>query len=213
MKKSLLLICTLLSVSLFTSAQLSKDSLVKLITKETCEEITKKDFSNKTMEELEMELGLAMMPAILKYQDQLKNGGYDMEDQQSMMNMGKDVGMQLAKDCPAFLKMFVNNPAALKEIAGKSGNTAKEKMEVMPSSISGTLTKIVPGDISYIQVKDGSGKMEKIWWMEYFEGSNKLVNEPAKYLNKTVKVSYVEKEIYNSTLKEYVKVKVITGLE
>lgn len=220
MKKYFIVCAAFLFASTVLSAQVvngpapvSKDSLMKLMAKETCEEIAKKDLSNKTMEELEMELGLAMMPVVLKYQEALKTSGYDMEDQQGMMNMGKEVGMQLAKDCPAFLKMFVNNPGVLKEALDKKETIGKEKMEVLPANVFGTLVKIVPGDISHIQVKDGTGKIQKLWWMEYFEGSNKLISEPAKFLNKTVQVSYVEKEIYNSTLKDYVKVKIITGIE
>lgn len=209
MKKQFIVCTAFLLFYSALSAQVSKDSLIKLMAKETCVEISKKDLSNKTMDELELELGLAMMPIVVKYQDQLKTNGYDMEDQQAMEGMGREVGMQLAKDCPAFLKMFVNNPAALKDALGKDN----DKPAVLPSNVFGTLVKIVGGDFSYIQVKDGSGKIEKLWWMEYFEGSNKLIQEPAKYLNKTVKVSYVEKEVYNATLKDYVKVKIITGIE
>lgn len=203
-------IFVLAAVTFFTlaaSAQLSKDSLFKIIAKETCEEIAKKDLSGKNMDELQMELGLAMMPTILKYTEQLKSFGFDLEDQQSMMEMGKEVGMKLATDCPSFLKVFANNPGVLKEALAKDEPVSKT------STLSGTLIKIVPGDISYIQVRDASGKLQKIWWMEYFQGSDKLMNESAKYLNKTVKLGYTEKEIYNATLKDYVKVKVLTSFE
>lgn len=213
MKKYVIICTVFLFLFSAVSAQVSKDSLIKLMAKETCVEISKKDLSNKTMDELELELGLAMMPIVVKYQDELKSNGYEMEDQQAMEGMGKDVGMQLAKDCPAFLKMFVNNPGALKDALGKTvDKNGKEALPVR-HTVSGTLIRIVPGDFSYIQVKDGSGKMEKLWWMEYFEGSERLSNEPAKYLNKKILVSYQEKEVYNSTLKEYVKVKIIAGIE
>lgn len=176
--------------------------------RETCEEIGKKDLSNKTMEELQVELGFAMIPVVTKYQDELQTVlGVNLEDQQGLENMGRQIGMQLAKDCPAFLKIFANNPGVVKEINSRPGK------ETTGGSVSGTLLKIVPGDFSYIQVKDAAGKIEKIWWMEYFEGSDKLTTNAQKYLNKPVKVNYTEKEVYNSILKEYVKVKIITGVE
>ncbi len=207
--KKILICCSIMlfsSVCLF--AQVSKDSLLKLMTKETCNEISNKDFSGKNMDELQMELGLAMMPVVMKYQDELQTAyGISMEDQSGMEKMGMEIGLQLAKDCPAFLKMFVNNPGALKEIAGNNNTDAA----VM--NISGTLIKIVTGDITYIQVKDASGKIEKLWWMEYFDGSAKLITDASTMVNKQVKVKYTEKEIYNATLKEYIKIKVITGLE
>ena len=48
--------------------------------------------------------------------------------------------------------------------------------------------------------------------MEYFEGSNDLMNTPLKFNNKNVTAKYVEKEIYKSTLKDYSKIKVITSI-
>ena len=207
MKKYIVFAVCFLLISIAAQAQMPKDSLMKIMAKETCTEISKKDLAGKSMDELEMELGLAMLPVVAKYQEELKTiFGFDMEDPKSMEGMGREVGMQLAKDCPAFLKMFMSNPEAMKEITGKDKNVPAV------SIINGTLLKVVNGDFTYIQVKDGSGKIEKLWWMEYFEGSNKLINELDKQLNKPVRVSYIEKEIYNSTLKDYMKLKIITGM-
>ena len=206
--KKILICCSALLIGTVTLyAQVAKDSLLKLMSKETCTEITNKDFSGKNMDELQMELGLAMMPVVMKYQEELQTAfGISMEDQSGMEKMGMEIGLQLAKDCPAFLKMFVNNSGALKEIVGNNTDAA-----VM--SISGTLLKIVTGDFTCIQVKDASGKIEKLWWMEYFDGSAKLITDATTMLNKQVKVKYTEKEMYNATLKEYIKIKVIKGLE
>ncbi|HMK04869.1 MAG TPA: hypothetical protein VK489_11785 [Ferruginibacter sp.] len=201
-------ICALLiSSSLFS--QVGKDSLLKRMARETCDEITKKNLANKTMDEIQMEMGMAMIPIVTKYADELQaTFGFSLEDQQGLESVGKEIGMQLARDCPAFLKLIINNPSVLKEM--KAGNNEKI---VEYRHISGTLIKIVPGDFSYLQVRDASGKVEKLWWMEYFDGSNSLTTDPQKRLNKPVKVSYVEKEIYNAALKDYVKIKVITSIE
>ncbi|MGB5006880.1 MAG: hypothetical protein WBO39_08050 [Ferruginibacter sp.] len=207
MKKNLTLFLCSLLFSTGILAQVSKDSLLKVIVKETCTDITGKDFSGKSMEEIEMELGLAMMPIMVKYQEELQTAfGTGIEDQAGMEKMGMEVGLQLAKDCPAFLKMFAGNPAVIKERAGK--NAAAEL-----KTVNGKLLAIVHGDFSYLQVKDAAGKIEKLWWMEYFEGSGRLITNAGEMLNKDVKVKYSEKEIYNATLKEYIKIKVIAGLE
>jgi len=208
MKKYLLCISMACFSSAVVFAQASKDSLLKLIVKETCTDISGKDFSGKSMEEIEMELGLAMMPIMVKYQEELQTAyGTGIEDQAGMEKMGMEVGLQLAKDCPAFLKMFAGNPAVIKDRAGKNNAAVELK------TVNGTLLKIVHGDFTYIQVKDASGKIEKLWWMEYFEGSGRLITNAGDMLNKEVKVKYSEKEIYNATLKEYIKIKVIAGLE
>jgi hypothetical protein len=80
-------------------------------------------------------------------------------------------------------------------------------------SISGKLVKVVSGDFTHLQIEDLKGKVERVWWLEYFDGSNKLMTDPQGQLNKLIKVNYVEREMFNSTLKDYVKIKVITGIE
>jgi hypothetical protein len=75
------------------------------------------------------------------------------------------------------------------------------------------LVKIAEGEFTHLQVEDANGRIEKLWWMEYFNGSNILLADPQGQLNKPIKVNFVEREIFNSTLRDYVKVKVITGIE
>lgn len=205
MKKILLCFIVVLCFTFSASAQISKDSLLTLVSKETCKLLESKDFKNLSKDELELELGLAMMPNVVTYEKEIKTHyGYDGENFESLESFGKDVGMKLAITCPVFLKMFTDNPDIIKEYG--DGAAAS-------SSISGTLVKIVNGDFSYLQVKDKTGKIEKIWWLEYFDGSAPLIADPSKWLDKKITVTYVEKEMYNATLKEYIKVKVITGLE
>jgi hypothetical protein len=206
MKKIILLSATFLLFALTSFSQSKKDSLVKMMAKDVCDELSKKDISSKTKKDLEAELGMAMIPAFTKYLDQAKAvWGFDEIDQESGYTMGKEIGMQLAMDCPAFMKIFMNNTEAVKEIA--------EKNKTKDHKISGTLLKINAGEISYLEVKDAAGKIEKMWWLEYFDGSNDLINEPSKLLNKKLTITYTEKEVYKATLKDYSKIKVITGIK
>jgi hypothetical protein len=47
-------------------------------------------------------------------------------------------------------------------------------------------------------------------WQKYFKGAEKLTSTN---INKPVKVSYIEKDIYNSTLKDYIKQKIAVAIE
>lgn len=38
------------------------------------------------------------------------------------------------------------------------------------------------------------------------------MSNPAKFSNKAININYTEKEIYKAAVKDYVKIKVITGL-
>jgi len=64
-----------------------------------------------------------------------------------------------------------------------------------------------------LKVEDTKGKIEKLWWMEYFQGSKTLLTDPNSRLNKPITVKYTEREVFNSTLGDYVKIKIITGID
>src|SRR5215468_10043422 len=90
---------------------------------------------------------------------------------------------------------------------------AKSVVNSPTATISGTLRKIVGGDFSYLQVEDTKGKIEKLWWMEYFEISEILLTDPNGLLNKPITVKYTEREVFNSMVGDYVKIKIIRRIE
>jgi hypothetical protein len=187
-------------------AQTTRDALIKQVTKETCDELSKTDFSNKSTDEFKITLGLVLVKVVAAHQAELKTVGVSVSDPQSLEKIGNDVGVQLVTTCPSFLSALTGNPNAVKELLDN------EKASVS-GSISGKLVKVVGGEFTYLQVEDAKGKVEKLWWLEYFEGSNNLVGDQQSQLNKPIKVNYVEKEMFNSTLKDYVKIKVITSIQ
>lgn len=201
-------ICSLLftCASFAQAVQSSQTELLKKIAKETCVEIKQTDFSQKTPDEMKLALGLPLLTVFGRHQDELKAAGYNLTDSKTSEKLGNDVGAQLVFECPDFMSSLMKNPKAITELAqrSKDGPTG---------TISGTLVKITGGDFSYLQVEDDKGKVEKLWWMEYFDGANVLTANPQSRLNKPIKVKFVEKETFNSTLKDYVKIKVITGIE
>ena len=199
MKKIIIII--LLFCSVKTNAQSGKDSLVTKIAREVCSEMSKKDFTGMSESEVQMELGLAFMPYFQEHADEISNY-YPGEPDTSLRRLGMDVGFKMAVVCPdAFSRMFKSTLAAQK----KSPVVVTKATE----EIKGTLEKIVDGEFTYFIIKNAKGKSEKIWWMEYFSGSEKITNAS---LNELLSVEYYEKEVYNPALKEYIKIKIAAGV-
>ena len=192
----------MMSTSLF--AQGTNDGLTSQITKETCDELSQRDFSRTNPDEMKMLLGLALIKVMGKHQGELSAIGVSPSDPKSVEKLATSVGMQLVAECPTFLDALTRNPNAITGLARK---------ETSAGTISGTLVKVVEGEFTHLQVEDANGRIEKLWWMEYFNGSNILLADAHGQLNKPIKVNYVEREIFNSTLRDYVKVKVITSIE
>ncbi len=189
-------------------AQNSRDSLMKLVTKDVCDELSAKNLTGKNMDEVQMEMGLAFMPALMKHKDALeKELGGNVTDKSSMEKLGQEIGMLLVTECPAFLKIMSGmDPGAMDK-------PTKVPVTIGGSAtIKGTLLKVLPGELTHLLVKDNKGKTVKIWWMDYFDGSDDMADNPQKMINKKVTVDYTEKEVYNVALKQYIKIKVATGI-
>lgn len=206
MKRILLLAFTAFVFSA-NAQKITKDSLLKIMCGEMCDELTKKAKANKKIESLETEIGLIMLPSITKHSKEIEDVyGENPFEGKIMETVGEDLGGKLAADCPAFLTLFTNNSEATAElISGK-------KSDKVSGTVKGSFVKITNTELSFIEIKTSNGKIEKLYWMEYFEGSNDLMNTPLKFNNKNVTAKYVEKEIYKSTLKDYSKIKVITSI-
>jgi hypothetical protein len=196
----------LLSGALF--AQTSRDDLMKGLAKDACAELGKVDLSKQTPDQLKMTMAMAFLGAASKHQTEMSALGLNLGQQADAQKLGVDIASHMLNECPATMLSAAKNPETLRQAAAQQANKT-----VPTGSITGTLRKVVGGDFSYLQVEDANGKIEKLWWMEYFDGSNTLVSSPATRLNKPVTVKYVEKEVFNSTLGDYVKIKIITGIE
>lgn len=174
--------------------------------KNVCAEVSQEDVSTKSATQIQAMMGLAMIKVVAAHQAELTAAGINIADPSAVQAFGRRVGVQLVGQCPAFFTALAKNPDALKQVANAAVNSPS-------GTISGTLRKIAGGDFSYLQVEDTRGKIEKLWWMEYFQGSKILLTDPNSRLNKPITVKYTEREVFNSTLGDYVKIKIITGIE
>jgi hypothetical protein len=201
----------LLSLSIISQGQMTKDSLLRKMADEVCVELQDLDLKGKSRDKIEMELGMAMMPIVFKYEKDIdKTFGIQLKGEKDGQAIGKLLGVQLVKSCPTFLNFFLENPEVTQEIVNENDDSMDEELGIL--SKKGTLEKIVKGEFTYLQIKSLDGKTEKLWWLEHFEGADGLLKAPNDFLNKTYVFKYTEKEVYNSVLNDYIKVKILAGI-
>ncbi len=203
--KKILLVASVFFISIAALGQNGtkekKDSLMKALTADLCAEIGKNKDDLKG-ENFEMSLGLIMMGAISDKATELQSVfNLDFSNNESMSEFSEEVGMKLAIECPDFLRLV-----AEKQNLSNAPPVAVKKI----STITGTLEKIVPGEFTFLQVRSENGKMEKIYWMEYFEGANLLTGNIKN--GRKILIQYRETEIYDSASKEYKTIKVAAGI-
>ncbi len=212
MKKILTLVAILYCFA--AEAQMSKDSLIQIMTKEACEELNNKDLSNINGKNFEAEIGMLLVPTMMNHLDDIERiYGGGMEDQEAMKKMGADLGMKLTIKCPKFMEMTMNALKGGKSPIEPSSNKSAPKVEFAEESMSGTLLTVNAGDITTLSVSQTKGKITKLYWLEYFENADELKANSKKYLNKKVTVSYTEKSVYDFVRKNYKTIKVITGID
>ena len=193
----LLLIAFILS-STASFAQKETSAFDKKIIKEFCDEFTKAAPSlNK--ENIEMQVGLIILPIMTKYEEEIKKEwNLEITSQTDMEKVGYKIGQLGATQCPSFRSFMIDNLSTIVD----------NKM----LKVDGKLLKIEGQPFSYLVVQNSAGKTEKIYWLEFFEGAEKL-SGTSNLLNKVVTVEYKEIEVYDATNKEYKKIKVATKLK
>ena len=179
-----------------------KDStLAEKLTREFCDEFSKKDFSN--LPDAQVEIGLLIVPLITKYSVEIKKewdlSSDNMEDYEKI---AEKIGAEAAMRCPAFLQFVKNNLNQI--VSDKDENTR---------TLTGTLLKIEEQQFSCLVVKTKSGKEEKLWWFGFFEGADELIKGQNSFLNKSLDIEYSEMEVYDSRLKDYHAIKVVKKIQ
>jgi hypothetical protein len=184
---------------MFASAQ---KTLAQRMTADFCKELDNQDI-DKWNEQTMEKIGLAMIPIATKYADEIKKEyGLEMKTQTDFEQFGRIIGAEAAISCPKFQKLMENMVNSKVEEAKST------------ASLDGTFLGLdTSGSFACLKVKDADGREQKIWWFEHFDGSETLVKTPSALNNKKVTVVYVEREVYEPKLKDYVKIKVASSLK
>jgi hypothetical protein len=212
MKKILTLIAIIFWFA--ADAQITKDSLLKVMTNEACEELNKKDLTKIDAKNLEAEMGMLLAPAMMSHLEDIERiYGGDMTDQDAMKKMGTDLGMRLATKCPKFMELSMQAMSS----GNKSFESKIKKLDTptdnSEATLSGTLMAVNAGDITTLSISESKGKTTKVYWLEYFDNADELKTNNKKYLNKKVNVGYTEKSVYDFVRKNYKIIKVITSID
>ena len=196
----MLVLTAIMAIS--ASSLLAQKSLRERMANDFCVELNKMDipeeFSESTMEKI----GLAILPITGKYAAEIKKEfGLDMNSQEDYHKIGEIIGEEAGKSCEKFRLLLEN----------MINNTMESAEDFQ--NLDGTFVGLdATGAFAFVRIKDASGREQKLWWMEYFPGSEELVSASAKLKGKSVSVSYTEREVYEPKVKDYVHVKVLAGL-
>lgn len=200
--RKLILSAILLAAGTFT---LSAQDYIDIIAEKSCTCLTQID-TTASQDEINTQLGLCMIQASTPFEKDLKKKAHidlNQLDNEAGEQLGQLIAPKMLLKCPTLMMRLIH--ATTKE---------KDKTAESPkvSTCTGKITDIQSGQFVSITVKSAEGPDQKLYWFEYFKGSELLKDGVAGIKNKTVEVTYTEDEFYNPAIKDYMKYKIITGL-
>lgn len=180
------------------TAQDIKDKLAA----EACDCIGEKDTDGMSTEDLQMQLSMCLMEAVGNNQAafQEEYGTLNPSDQETMQQLGQDIGMRMVTKCPQYMMKLANQQAP-------PASAAPEQKNVL----SGTVKAVGGDEVGIVTVVEDNGRSHKLLWLDFFPGSDRLQNA-SEAIGKKVMVEFQEMEIYSPKAQEYFKRKKIVGI-
>ena len=114
--------------------------------------------------------------------------------------IGRKIGMKLVGSCPVFMDLM----ALYSE--------EEEDKDIVKGTTTGLVTGVQITDHVYIEIKEPSGKITKVVWLQYFPGADAYKSSPSKLKGKQVEVEWKQEGIYFIAKKDFDMVKAITRL-
>uniref|UniRef100_UPI004049FBB5 hypothetical protein n=1 Tax=Flavobacterium sp. TaxID=239 RepID=UPI004049FBB5 len=196
-----IIVLLLISQAIFAQ-KLTKEKLVEKISNGTCECISKKEI---TKENLETTLGLCMIQDFSKYEKDIeKHYGKDViSDETKIEALGKDVGIHMATNCPAFLKIVMENM--------DDEDIEEEVVEEEELFVTGNFVDLKTEQFITFSVKEDSGKSNNFILLNNFDNAF-LITDNVLKTNELVEVYYYELELYDAKIKNFVTFKIVSDI-
>ncbi len=184
--------------------------VLDILAEDACDCISKKDTDEMSMEDLQMQLSMCLMESVGNNQEafQKQYGDFNPSDQAAMQEFGQQVGMKMVTKCPQVMMKMAGNAQAPPQ-AAPPGSAPSQPA----GSLTGTFQGVSGDEVAVLTIKESNGRTQKLLWLDYFKGSDRLMEDPAALKGKTVKVEFETIEVYAPQAKEYFDRKKVISLE
>jgi hypothetical protein len=200
-----LLISTFLSIiscAVFAQTEAQLDRLAVA----TCSCMAAKDVEKMDASMLQTEIGTCMLSIVAKDPDSKTLMGF-LRDAKSGQQFGEKIGANLAKYCPDLVMKMAQkmDPAAFENGQATSAAVAQ--------TATVTVKEVRIGEFVTFVSTDEKGREMKFVWVEPFDGDATLMEKPDGLKGKKAEISFIVRDKYDPRLKEYVPMKVVSGLK
>lgn len=202
--KALLLTLALITVATLANAQDSQEKYIADVAQHTCdcmEETPQAELD----EDAETVLGLCILGYVTDNLErhEVYYGKLDFGDEQTLVPLAEAVGEKAFDLCPSTMMIVV-----MKSLP----DSEKDKMMAAENSFTGTFQGYEGNDLVTLIFKEDTGKTVKLLWLDYFPGSEQLVDGESA-VGESFTVSFTTLEVFSAASGDYEIRRVITGVE
>ncbi|WP_313807674.1 hypothetical protein [Flavobacterium sp.] len=206
--KKLYLLITLIAPFFGFSQDASKDALLDLMAKETCECVNSKKEKLVSEDKIKIETGFCIIASYTNHATEAKAVFGDiLGDTKKAEKLGEDIAFRMVTVCPDVFKSLMETFADEEEAVVEEGSS-----EVFTPSIQGKVVEIKSGEFLTLVITDSSQRKHSLLVLTQFEGANYLIENKLKK-NQSIEVKYFEQEFYDPKTKDYKYYKVLDYLE
>lgn len=150
-----------------------------------------------------------MMEDFGKYEKDIEKhyGKNIISDESKMEALGRDVGVQMATKCPAFLKLVMENMGDDEEYEDE----AVEVVEEVEPSVTGKFFQSKSEQFVTFSIKENTGKTVEFILLNNFDNSF-LITENILKQNDNIEVYYYELEMFDAKIKKFVTYKIVSDI-
>jgi hypothetical protein len=198
---TILTLISIISCTIFaqTEAQLERLSVA------TCSCMEGKDLDEMDAATIQNEVGTCMLNVVAKDAESKTLMNF-LKDAKSGQAFGEKVGLKLAKYCP---EMVMKMAAKMDPSAFETGKTAASASQMVVAMVK----EVRIGELVTFVTTDEKGREMKFVWLDSFDGDATLMEKPDVLKGKKAEFSFKLIEKYDPRLKEYVPMKVVTGVK
>ena len=156
---------------------------------------------------MEMALGLCMVGAVSADPDMSNRIGLDFANPASMEGIGEQVGMRMLTTCPTVMLKLIEESGAMEKASSTVAHGPCR------SCLAGGQNRVGAGRAlaTALTVITTGGDRLNLVWLTSFPGDEALIENWGKLKGKQVRIDYREEMVFSSSLRQYVKRRVITG--
>jgi hypothetical protein len=188
-------------------AQQTKEQLKTKIATSTCAAMEKKiqeqNITSVTKEQYNTMIMQSLGPSLAQELKELQRlyGEKVISNEDQMRQIGTEIGIQMAQDCPAFMKLSTMISASPTSTAATTGQTV------------GQLGELRGTTLATLQLTVSKTEKADFTWLTKFEGAEELLPKLTTLKGRQARVSWQEIEVYQPEKKQYTKLREITRIE